>query len=61
MPTTTAAAATFQDRLRDALDWTIFSAGILSLGIAIGATVLAKTQSIGDQARAETGTERTTF
>jgi len=35
-----------KDRLREALDWTIFSLGVLSLSVAIAATVVTKTDIV---------------
>lgn len=36
-----------REGLREALDWAVFSLGLVSLGIAVGATVLSKTQLLG--------------
>jgi len=36
-----------RDGLREALDWAVFSLGLVSLGIAVGATVLTKSQILG--------------
>ena len=42
-------------RLTRALDWTIFSIGVLSLSIAIGATVLDKTTQVQTDAAPQRG------
>lgn len=35
-----------KDRLREALDWAVFSLGVLSLSTAIAATVVTKTDLV---------------
>lgn len=47
----------FRDRFRSALDWTVFSLGVLSLGIAIGATMVTKTGILQSDADNGTATE----
>ncbi len=46
-----------KDRLREALDWTIFSLGVLSLSTAIVATVVTKTDIVRFEATNDVQTD----